>query len=212
MKNVLKILSNKKDCRIVIIDTQSIAKRELIHFKGTQTIKKFLEQIITSCALFAAMNDFYSKISFSFRLAHNLSIFCEVKDNLFVMEYKDALNDFSGDMSTLLGENSVLSITTGDWNIGLHTGTVEMNYDDIRMVFAHFTVQSEQLPSSFIFSEKKCTRGVLMQPVPFAEKEAITKIDKELRYLSTAFSHSAWSKVPRLYSDIGTLVWEKILY
>lgn len=211
MKNVLKILSKKKDCRIVVIDTKMIAKRELVSFKGGQHIKRFLEQIITSCALFAGMNDFYSKTSFSFRLANNLTIFCEVKNGLFSMEYKEALNDFSGELSTLLGENSVLSITTGDWNIGLHTGTVEMNYDDIRMVFAHFTVQSEQLPSSFIFAERECTRGILMQPFPSAEKEDVGKTDTELRYLSSSLSNSEWSKVPNLYNDIGQLIWEKSL-
>lgn len=211
MKNVVKIVSKKKDCRIVVIDTKAIAERELAGFTGEQKMKVFLEQTITGCALFAAMNDVHSKISFSFRLAAKISIFCEIKENWFTIEYTDELNDFTGNISTLLCEKSVLSITIGDWNVELHTGTVEVGMDDMSMVLAHFTVQSDQLPCTFIFAEDCFTRGMSMQPLPFAEKESIGKVDQELRYLSSALSHFTWSKVPHLYRGLGHVAWERSL-
>lgn len=211
MENVFKLLSKNKDCRLVIIDTEKIAKKELNNFTGDPDIKEMLQQTITSCALFAAINDFYTKISFSFRFTKDISLFCEIKDGQLILDYKEELNTFAGDLSSLITHQSVLSITTGDWNIGLHTGTVEITLEDMSRVLAHFTVQSDQLPSHFIFPENLYTKGILLQPLPFANKNKIENMNQNIQYLSSKFKHSPWSKVPNLFENIGDVIWKKTL-
>lgn len=211
MNNVYKLLTNNKESRIVIIDTQKIARKELSNFTGKSSIKFFLQETITSCALFAAMNDFHSKISFSFRLANNVLIFCEIKNNQLTLDYSEHLNTFSGKMTDLITEGSILSITTGDWNIGLHTGTVEISDANMNMVLAHFSNQSDQLPSHYIFPKNTFTRGVLLQPLPFANPTDIEKKQQTIREFSPIFEESSWRETPKLFKNIAYVLWENTL-
>lgn len=154
------------------------------------------------------MNDMSQKISFTFRLSQGVSIFCSITNARFSLEYADALHEFDGVVSDLFHPPSVLSITTGDWDTGLHTGTVEARIDDIGMLLSHFTVQSEQLPGHFIMGGQLATRGLLMQPLPFAEDKAMTDSDAELAYLSRAMETTKWDEVPGLYRHLASVVSE----
>lgn len=208
MNNIIKMLSVNQDFRMVIADTHKISEKELNNFTGTKCIRKFLEQIITNCTLLSAINDFNTKISFSFRLSQGISIFCQINDSTFSMEYKDKLNQFDGSVTDLFDNKSVLSITTGDWKTGLHTGTVEAHMDSIDMLLSHFTVQSEQLPSHFIMADDNHSRGVLMQPLPFADKKSISKSDDELVYLSKELEQVNWDNAANIYSHIANIIAE----
>ncbi|MFD2132230.1 hypothetical protein ACFSKI_13535 [Pseudogracilibacillus auburnensis] len=92
MNNIIKMLSVNQDFRMVIADTHKILEKELNNFTGAKCIRKFLEQIITNCTLLSAINDFNTKISFYFQLSQGISIFCQINDSNFRMEYKDKLN------------------------------------------------------------------------------------------------------------------------
>lgn len=208
MKNIIKMLSMNKDFRIVIADTYQIAEKELNDFTGNDCIREFLEQIITNCTLLSAMNDFNQKISFSLRLSKKIFIFCMITNSKFSIEYTNKLNEFNGTISDLFNDKSLLSITTGDWDTGLHTGTVEAHIDNIDILFAYFTVQSEQLPSHFIMAGDNATRGVLMQPLPFADKKAIAEGDAELLYLSKQLEQNEWQKVISIYSPLANVISE----
>ncbi len=208
MNNIIKMLSMNKDFRIVIADTYQIAEKELNDFSGNDCIRKFLEQIITNCTLLSAMNDFSQKISFMLRLSKDISVFCMITNSKFSIEYTNKLNEFKGTVSDLFNNKSLLSITTGDWDTGLHTGTVEAHIDNIDILFAYFTVQSEQLPSHFIIAADNATRGVLMQPLPFADKKAIAKGNAELLYLSKQLEQTEWQKVIRIYNPLGNVISE----
>lgn len=208
MNNIIKMLSVDKDYRLVIADTYQIAEKELGCFTGAEGIRKFLEQVITNCTLLSAMNDFGQKISFTFRLANNISISCKIASLKLSIEYTAALNQFAGTVTDLFNEKSVLSVTTGDWQTGLHTGTVEAHIDNVDMLFAHFTVQSEQLPSHFILAGNNTTRGLLMQPLPFANESLITKYDDELMYLSRRLENASWPEVPSIYSHLANVISE----
>lgn len=203
------MLSVNKDFRMVIADTHEISEKELCEFAGTPWIRIFLEQMITNCTLLSAINDFHTKISFSFRLAQGISIFCQIVDSTFSMEYNDKLNQFDGTIADLFDNKSVLSITTGDWKTGLHTGTVEAHMDSIDMLLSHFTVQSEQLPSHFIMAGNNSSRGILMQPLPFADEKIISKSDDELVYLSKEFEQVSWNNAENIYGHLANIIAKK---
>lgn len=208
MNNIIKMLSTNKDFRMVIADTHQIAEKELNNFTGRNCIRGFLEQIITNCTLLSAMNDFSQKISSVLRLSKDISVFCMITNSKFSIEYTCKLNEFDGSVSDLFDDKSVLSITTGDWETGLHTGTVEAHIDNVDMLFAHFTVQSEQLPSHFIMAGDNTTRGLLMQPLPFADKKIMAKNDDELVYLSKKLEKANWQEVISIYSHLANVVSE----
>lgn len=208
IKNIIKMLSTNKNFRIVIADTYQIAEKELNDFTGNDYIREFLKQIITNCTLLSAMNDFNQKISFSLRLSKEISIFCMITNSKFSIEYTGKLSQFDGTIADLFDGKSLLSITTGDWNTGLHTGTVEAHIDNVNILFDYFTVQSEQLPSHFIMAGDNSARGMLMQPLPFADEKAIAKNDAELVYLSKQLEHTEWQKVRSIYSHLANVISE----
>lgn len=211
MKNIIKMLSLNKDFRIVVADTHQISKMELSNFTGNDYIRKFLEQIITNCTLLSAMNDFNQKISFSLRLAKQISISCRIADAKLSIEYSNKLNVLDVKPSDLFNENSLLSITTGDWNTGLHTGTVEAHIDNIDMLFTYFMLQSEQLASHFIMAGDNTTRGLLMQPLPFADEKQIASSDAKLVYLSKQLEQTEWLNVKDIYSHLTKVISESII-
>lgn len=208
IKNIIKMLSTNKDFRIVIADTYQIAEKELNDFTGNDYIREFLKQIITNCTLLSAMNDFNQKISFSLRLSKEISIFCMITNSKFSIEYTRKLSQFDGTIADLFDGKSLLSITTGDWNTGLHTGTVEAHIDNVNILFDYFTVQSEQLPSHFIMAGDNSARGMLMQSLPFADEKAIAKNDAELVYLSKQLEQTEWQKVRSIYSHLANVISE----
>ena len=206
MNNIIKMLSTNKDFRMVIADTYQIAEKELRNFTGRDCIRMFLEQIITNCTLLSAMNDFSQKISFMLRLSKDISVFCMITNSKFSIEYTGKLNEFDGSVTHLFDDKSVLSITTGDWETGLHTGTVEAHIDNVDMLFAHFTIQSEQLPSHFIMAGDNTARGLLMQPLPFADEKIMAKNDAELVYLSKKLEQANWQEVISIYSHLASVI------
>lgn len=208
MNNIIKMFSKNKEFRIAIADTHQIAERELSDFTGTSYTCRVLKQIITNCTLFAAINNFNSKISFSFRLSKGISIFCRIAELELSIEYNDKFSQFNGTSVDLFDDKSVLSITSGDWETGLYTGTVEANIDDVNMLFSHFTVQSEQLPSHFIMAGDNPSRGIMMQPLPFADEKLISKSDDELIYLSRELEESNWQDAAKIYSHMANVISE----
>lgn len=208
MNNIVKMLACDKQFRMVVVDTVAIAQKELRSFRGKPYVRRWLEQVITNCTLLSAINDFGMKISFSFRLSQGITVFCQIVDYTFSITYPAALDEFTGEIIDLFDSKSVLSITTGDWTTGLHTGTVEANMDSIEMLLAHFTIQSEQLPSQFIMAGNNASRGVLMQPLPFADEKIITKSASELVYLAKELEHTSWHNVAYVYSHLANIIGE----
>lgn len=151
MKNIIKMLSMDKDFRIVIADTYQIAEKELNNFIGSDCIRDFLKQIITNCTLLSAMNDFNQKMSFSLRLSKEISIFCMITNSKLSIEYTNKLNEFNGTVSDLFNDKSLLSITTGDWDTGLHTGTVEAHINE----YGHRFYDSSSFSKIFVILSLK---------------------------------------------------------
>lgn len=108
----------------------------------------------------------------------------------------------------MFDEKSVVSITTGDWETGLQTGTVEAYIDNVDMLFAHFTVQSEQLPSHFMMAGTTPTRGLLFQPLPFADERVMAKNDNEVVYLSKALENADWKDAAEIYAHLANVISE----
>lgn len=208
MNNIIKMLSVNKDFRMVIADTHQIAEKELKSFTGKDYMRKLLEQIITNCTLISAINDFSQKISFVFRLSKDISVFCQITNSKFSIKYTSELNTFDGTVTDLFDNKSILSITTGDWETGLHTGTVQAHIDNVDMLFAHFTVQSEQLPGHFIMAGNNSTRGLLVQPLPFADEKLMSKNDDELVYLSKELGQASWQEAVSIYSHLVNVISE----
>jgi len=208
MKNIVKLLSSEKDYRIIIADTSQIAKKQLNNFHGTSSIRIFLEKIITNCTLFSAMNDFNTKTSFSFHLSNDISIHCKISSSKFQIDYSNSLNEFNGAVIELFDRNSRLSITTGDWETGLNTGTVEAHMDDPSTLFSYFAAQSEQLPSHFIIAGNNVSRGVMIQPLPFADELQTLIRDNELVYLSHQLEEASWNNVKHTFSHIANVIVE----
>lgn len=212
MDNIIKMLSLNKDFRLAVVDTSQIAEKQLFNFTGKRYIRNLLEEVITGCTLLSAINDFSQKVSFTFRLANDISIFCMIENQKFCMEYSDSLHEFTGTITDLFNIKSVLSITSGDRNTGLHTGTVEASIDHVSMLLSHFSVQSEQLPSHFIIAGNQfSTRGLLMQPLPFANEKEMEKIDAELVYLRQRFENEQWNELPKLFSHLAHVVSENTI-
>jgi hypothetical protein len=121
------------------------------------------------------------------------------------MFYSDSLNEFNGKVSDLFSEKTSLSITKGDWNTGLHTGSVDAYIDSADMLFSHFTFQSDQLPSNFISLQN---RGVLVQPLPFCDEHNFAVANREVAYLLRALENSDWLNVDFIYRDIAVKISE----
>lgn len=206
MNNVIKILSMNKDYRVAIADTKKIAERELAGFTGEIAVRDFLAQFITNCALLSGINDFSSKISVSLRLSEEASAFCLITGQTLSLEYSGTLNLYRKNLSDLFDCKSIMTVTTGDWQTGLHTGTVEAYIDNIDMLFSHFAMQSDQLSSQFIIAKKDRSRGILFQPLPFAEHDTMQKASQELAYLSEKLEQADWEDVPALYAHLGKVV------
>ncbi len=206
MKNIIKLLSKDKEFRIVVVDTQKIVEKQLQNFRGSEQVLQLLKHVTTNCILFSAMDDFNKKISFSLRLTNNISIFCMIANGNFSIEYSDKLNSYNDNLSHLFDEKASLSITKGDWHTGLFTGTVEAHIDNIDMLFAYFSVQSEQLPSNFIVAGTNPNRGVMVQPLPFADEKKMAKIDYELNYLSNQLAVIPWHEVCSLYQHLAKVI------
>ncbi len=206
MNNIIKMLSVNNDFRVVLADTKEISTAQLANFTGNNFVRDFLERIITNCVLLSAINDFDQKISFSLRLINNNSVFCMIDNSTFSMRYTDSINDQNLDPRDLFDEKSLLSITIGDWNTGLHTGMIEANIDSVEMLFASFSVQSEQLPSHFIPAGS--TRGLMLQPLPFADQNTMKKNDEEFVYLASALEQTNWENAFDLYTSYAKLIKE----
>lgn len=159
MNNIIRMLSVKQDFRMAVADTRQIAAKALNAFTGTAGMRSLLQEIITNGVLLSSINDAPPKISSSFRLSQGVSIFCQISDAKFTMEYSAEMNKFDGVAADLFDDKSVLSVTTGNWETGIHTSTVEAHMDSVVMLFSHFTVQSEQLPSHIILGEDNASRG-----------------------------------------------------
>lgn len=206
MKNIVKLLSLNKDCRIVIADTEQVALLELDMFRGQTNVRNFLKQMITNFTLLSAINDFNQKISLTLFLANKLNVYCMIENAKFSIEYTNELNDFSGNITELLGDASILMITTGDINTGLHTGTVEAQIDNVNMLFSYYTVQSEQLPSHFIKPGNSNSRGMLIQPLPLFDERKLEKDDREFLFLGERLEHSKWTEVDQIYNHLANVV------
>ncbi len=208
MNNIIKLLSANNDFRIVIADTFAIAEKELSNFTGIASIRNLLEEIITACTLFSAVNDFNAKTSFSLHLANSISIYCKISNLKFQLDFSDELNAFNGPVFELFDSKSLLSITSGDWETGLHTGRIEAHIDSPSNLLAYFTVQSEQIPSHFILTGNNTSRGVLLQPLPFADEKSISDCDRELVFLSKQLEQANWQDVKNIYSHIANVISE----
>ena len=206
MNNVIKILSMNKDYRVAIADTKMIAERGLAGFTGEIAVRDFLAQFITNCVLLSGINDFSSKISVSLRLSEEASAFCLITGQVLSLEYSKTFNLHQKSLSDLFDCKSIMTVTTGDWQTGLHTGTVEAYIDNIDMLFSHFAVQSDQLPSQFIIAKEDMSRGLLFQPLPFADNNSMQKASQELAYLSEKLEQADWADVPTVYAHLGEVV------
>ncbi len=113
MMNTLKILTNMKECQIVVTDTQSLSETLLATFYGNQAVRHFLEEILTVAVLFDGIHDFYTKISFLYRL-NKKNILCEIKENNVSVRYPNELNDKDFCLESILANPGIVSITIGD--------------------------------------------------------------------------------------------------
>ncbi|ETT63326.1 Hsp33 protein [Paenibacillus sp. FSL R7-277] len=211
MNNIIRMLSVNQDFRMAVADTRQIAAKALNTFTGTANMRSLLQEIITNCALFSSINDAPSKISFSFRLSQGVSIFCQITDAKFTMEYSAEIIKFDGTAADLFDFRSVVSITTGNWETGIHTSTVEAHMDSVVMLFSHFTVQSEQLPSHIILGEDNASRGILMQPLPFADNKLMGKAAYEVVHQVKELGQLPWVQIPGKLSYLAKVISENTI-
>lgn len=211
MNNIIRMLSVNQDFRMAVTDTRQIAAKALNSFTGTASMRSLLQEIITNCVLFSSVNNAPPKISFSFRLSQGVSIFCQISDAKFTMEYSAEINKFEGTAADLFDDKSVVSVTTGSWETGIHTSTVEAHMDSIVMLFSHFAVQSEQLPSHIILGEDNASRGILMQPLPFADYKLMGKAAYEVVYHAKELGRLPWGQVPGKLSCLAKVISENTI-
>lgn len=197
--NCLKLLSQEKDFRIVVADTSKINEKLLADFAGTPTMRNFLEELVTVVVLFAAVNDFYTKVSMLFHFGKGKTIFCELKNQEVSLSYpKNGLSMEEWNLN-----QGLLSVTVGDWSIGLHTGTVPITSNKPAEMLTFFSKQSEQLNSHYVISSK--SKGTLLQELPFTEQEAVDELLNRMKDLdkhtfkwwqenSTKFGEQIWQK------------------
>lgn len=211
MNNTIRMFSNEKDYRMVLVDTKNIANEELKDFTGTDEIRNILTKVITVFALFSGLNEHDKKISLKLNLSNNYYISSIISDKKLHLGYSEELNNFEGAAEELFREKSIMSITSGDWETGLYTGTVEVITNKVEVIFSHFTAQSEQLPSSFKFAEDNYYRGLLVQALPFADENKMGDIIHELHYYNKELENKDWKDVPELYKHLATVISESNL-
>lgn len=208
MENTLKLLSHNKDCRIVLTNTTNLSSSKLIRFKGGDSAKKFLNEMITTSILFSGTNDFKTKTSFKFKLNKELTAYCLVEDGTLRLEYSSAFETIKESPDHQFTLQSTLSITIGDFS-GLHTSTVLAQKTTVCGNLNFFTKQSDQLPAEFILSHNNPSIGVVLQPLPFADVDSIRKIRDTLAERIDQLHAANWTNATNSFSDIGKLLWEK---
>ena len=206
MENILRFLSLKKEYRKAVVDMSQLSHKLLQDFNGSEEVKKFMEQVVTDCTLLVAIDNLEKKLSFSFRLTEGHTIFFQLNYPEIVLHYSDSLTHYQGSVQTLFDKKSSLSVTVGDWKTGIHTSTIEANRESIEAILEHFTIQSEQLASYFITTRTNPFRGLLLQPLPFADETDVQEAISRLRYFSERLGHCTWREVEEILSDQATVI------
>lgn len=206
MENILRFLSLKKEYRMTVVDTSQLSQKLLQEFNGSKEVRKLIEQVVTSCTLLVAIDNLEKKLSFSFRLTESHTIFFQINYPEVILHYSDSLTHYQGSVQKLFDKTSSLSVTVGDWKTGIHTSTIEADRESIEAILEHFTIQSEQLVSYFITTRTNPFRGILLQPLPFADETDIQKEIGKLRYLSEHVGRCAWREVEEMFSDQAIVI------
>lgn len=205
MNNVIKLLSQKKDSRIVIVNIEEIFSIQLIN----KDSERFLKEMLTSCMLFAALNDFKTKTSFTLRINKELKVYC------LIQEGRDTQIEFShGFESEVINpkeqftHKSTLSATQGDFS-GMHTSTILADSPQFSEILNFYSKQSEQLPTHFLMSRTNPFLGAVVQPLPFANIDSINDLSHTIAEKINRTSDCSWEEIPVFFKNIGTILWDK---
>ena len=206
MENSIKFLSKDKSCRFLILNHQNL--NDLIsknNFMSTE-IKTFSEQLMVNSILLSAINSHADKISFSFRFSKDYSLFCEINANIFNYSVSDTLITSEISLNEILKKSSFMSITKGDWNTGLHTGTVSVTSTNPNKIISHYANQSEQLKILYVSDLFIKGWSIIIQPLPFVENKTLEVLWQNLTYLAKKNRTDNWKEFLIKLSDYGNII------
>lgn len=205
MNNVMKLLSQKKDSRIVIVNTEEIFPIELVN----KDSERFLKEMLTCCMLFAALNDFKTKTSFTLRINRELKVYCLIQEGCDTrIEFSHGFERKDIKPKEQFTHKSSLSATVGDFS-GMHTSTILADSPQFSEILNFYSKQSEQLPTKFLMSSTNPFLGAVVQPLPFANIDSINDLSHTIAEKINLASDCSWEKIPVFFKNIGTILWGK---
>lgn len=190
--NLYKLLTDDNQIRLFITDSSKMINYGILNSIRTDTVRQIYKKLITICSLLRGLlteADQRLSVIIRFRVK-NCSIHCDIDGNGNInCMLSPQLYQYSGDMSSLVGKGSSLSITRGSWLGGMFTGTVELNTPAVDHFFSYFFSKSDQTKTVFrTFTDGEELRGIMIQPLPFADdsnvKNVILTVQNNIDYLT----------------------------
>lgn len=206
MENTIKFLSFDKSCRFSVLNCTQLDQKYALDVFKNESIKKFSKELMMNCILLSAINSHSDKISFSFRFSEQDSIFCEINQNTFDYSLSQNLKETTNEINQLVQENSTLSVTKGDWNTGLHTGTVLVTSHNPKKIVSHYATQSEQLQVFFMTHHQMKNWHLIIQPLPFISKKQQENILTQLSDIMNDNRYQTWDDLLISLTTIGTFI------
>lgn len=206
MENTIKFLSLDKSCRFSVLNCTELGQKYALDVFKNESIKKFSKELMMNCILLSAINSHSDKISFSFRFSEQNSIFCEINQNTFDYSLSQNLKETTNEINQLIQANSTLSVTKGDWNTGLHTGTVLVTSLNPKKIMSHYATQSEQLQVFFMTHHQMEDWHLIIQPLPFISKKQQENILTQLSDIMNDNRYQTWDDLLISLNTIGTFI------
>ena len=204
MKNVVKLFSHNKDSRVVITHAGGCCSLNL----ASKESEHFLKETLTSCILFAGLNDFNTKTSFTLRITRDLSVYCLVQEAQVQLTFSPTFDDKRIKPKEHFTRKSTLSVTIGDFS-GMHTSTISAVASTFSEILNFFSKQSEQLPTRFLIHESNPLLGAVIQPLPFADLDSVNVLSHTVVEQLDAINATSWGNQPDTFGGIGTILWDK---
>ena len=151
--------------------------------------------MLTSCLLFATLNDFKTKISFTLRINKELKVYCLIQEGRSTqIEFSSSFESEDIKPKEQFTHKSTLSATLGDFS-GTQTSTILADSPQFSEMLNFYSKQSEQLPTKFLMSRTNPFLGAVVQPL--AEKSILLLTVRGRKFLFFSKISAQFYKIRR---------------
>ncbi|BAE82937.1 33 kDa chaperonin [bioreactor metagenome] len=184
---MMKLMTKDRQARIFLLDSTALIRELLKKQQLDPVTKEALATTLTMSGLLCGLMKDGQRLSIQVNTSNPLAyIRCDVEANGNVRGYvSDELEGHRAkacNIAELIGNRGFIRVTKDIGMGSMFTSTVDMPYQTIVEDFSHFFRKSEQTETVFRYyscyneeSEILYSRGILFQPLPFAESELLAR-------------------------------------